>query len=52
MVGALTVALPFSAGLVSFVSPCVLPLLPANLTWVTQRLTELLPRGLTSPLGL
>jgi cytochrome c-type biogenesis protein len=27
-------------------------LMTNNLTWITQRLTELLPRGLLSPLGL
>ncbi len=27
-------------------------LMTINLTWITQRLTELLPRGLLCPLGL
>ena len=35
MLGELTLAAVFAAGIISFLSPCVLPLVPAYLTYMT-----------------
>ena len=44
--GSLSVGLAFVAGLVSFLSPCVLPLVPSYLTFVTgMTLDELTTSG-------
>lgn len=45
MVDQLTLPLAFGAGLVSFVSPCVLPLLPAYVTYLTGSNLEQLAAG-------
>src|SRR5918999_1594329 len=42
---ALGVAIAFTAGLLSFLSPCVLPLIPSYVTFVTGLSLEDLPRA-------
>jgi cytochrome c-type biogenesis protein len=59
--GSLNVAIAFAAGALSFLSPCVLPLVPAYLTYITglsveevgdARPSEVLPSALAFVLGL
>src|SRR5664279_6143528 len=45
MSGAVSFPLAFAAGLISFLSPCVLPLLPAYLSFMTGLTTAELSEG-------